>query len=120
MGIEAGETEFDLGIGCLWPGIVLIGIQSAEVRIQHVELGLNLGIRNVFRRARINDVEHHGNGHHSILVVCPLLGHNGGPVCGMVFNLLLGVRVFLQAHHLDVLLMGMAGPLGGDILGHIV
>ena len=119
--VKAGEAELDLRVRCLWPSVIGVAVQPSEVGVEHIQLCLDLGVGNVLRLRAIDDVEDHGDGHHRVLVVGALLGHNGRPFLGMLLDALHGIGVFLESHHLHVLLVGMAGPLGrkgrGGILG---
>ena len=92
--VEGGEAELDFGVGCLGPDVVLIGILAAEIRIQDVELGLDLGVGNVLGAVGVEDVEDDRNGHHHALSRGPLLFDDGRPLGGVVLDLLVGVRVF--------------------------
>ena len=97
--VEGGEAELDFGVGCLRPDVVLVGVLAAEIRIQDVELGLDLGVR-----CCLEDVEDHRNGQTTPSARC---SSTMGPLGGVVLDLV-GVR----EHQLDVLLVGRTGPLG--------
>ena len=119
--VKTGEAEFDLRIGCLRPGVISVAVQPAEIGVEHVQLRLDLGVGDVLRLRAIDDVEDHGDGHHRVLVVGALLGHDRSPFLRVLLDALHGIGVFLKSHHLHVLFVGMAGPLGkkgrGGVLG---
>ena len=113
--IDTGETKFDLGVGCLGPRVVRIGIGAAEIGIEHVDLGLDLGVRDVLGAGLVDHIDHHGNRHHG---VDPELrvGHvlPGEFLNAIQLFLILGVLLeqpFEVAH-------GVAGALLGEERGH--
>ena len=110
MGVEAGQAKFDFRIRGLRPNVVHVGIQSPEVVIEDVELALDLLGRDVLGGGAVHHVEDHGDGDHGVLVGRPLLCHNRCPLRSVLLNALGFSGVFLQPHHLNVLLMGETGP----------
>ena len=118
--VEAGQAEFDLRVGCLRPGVIGVAVQPAEVGVEHVQLRLDLGVGDVFRFRAVDDVEDHGNGHHRVLVVGALLGHDRSPFLRVLLDALHGIGVFLEPHHFHMLFVGMAGPLGSNGGGSVI
>ena len=119
MGVETGQAEFDLRISSLGPSVVGIRIQTAEIIIEHIQLALDLCIGDVLGRAGVHHVKHHRDGDDRILAGRALLGHHGSPSLRVLFNALLGIRIFLEPHHFDVLFVGVASPRTGEVIGRV-
>ena len=115
--VNAGQTEFDFRVRGLRPDVVRIGVEPAKVGVEHVQLGLDLGVGDVLVRGAVDHVEDHGDGDHCILVGRALLGHDRRPFLGVRFDALDGIGILLKAHHLHMLLVGMTSAGGGRGLG---
>ena len=110
--IKGGQAELDFRVRSLGPDVVLVGVEAAEVFVEDVQLGLNLGVGDVLGAVGVEDVEDHRDGDHYALSGSALGFHDGRPLGGVGLDLLLGFRILRHAHHLDVLLMGGTGALG--------
>ena len=114
MGVEAGQAEFDFRIRGLRPNAVHVRIQPPEVVVEDVKLALDLLGRDVLGGGAVHHVENHGDGDHGVLIGRPLLCHDRRPLRSVLLNALGFSGVFLQSHHLDVLLVRKTAAFSRD------